>query len=78
MHDFVKILKFRCMWKYTLHLALGCAVCGATKFRYKCANFIDFSTIVSCEMKDLLCNYVFWVRYFVQVARNSISFVCCN
>jgi len=75
----VKFLKFRGMRKYTLHLALDGAVCGSTKCRYKYGNIIDLSTIIrSCEMKVLFCNCVFCVHCFVQVARNSISFVCCN
>ena len=46
LHGFVKILKFRVMRKYTLHLALDSALCGATKCRYKCENIIDLSTII--------------------------------
>ena len=37
------------------------------------------STITwSHETQFLLCNYVFCVHYFMQVARNSVRFEYCN
>jgi len=42
LHAFVKLLKFHVTWKYTLHLALDGAFCGATEQGYKCENIIDF------------------------------------
>jgi len=39
---------------------------------YKYEYIIDFvNDFRSGEMKVLFCNYVFWVNYFMQTARNQ-------
>jgi hypothetical protein len=80
LYGFVKPYKFRGTRECTLYLALDGVYRGATKCGYKYKNIIDFvnDNLESRYKRFFFFNYVFGVRYFMQVARNSVNFVYCN
>jgi hypothetical protein len=72
LHGFMELFKFCGTWEFTLHLALDGAYHGGTKCGYKCEDIIDLSTIIwSHDINVFVINYVFVVRYFMQVARTK-------